>query len=103
MNKLNKEKLTDEEVGLFRDLQTRAAMNNGGNIPKEVANNITAMKSVLENISTVAGRKYALSKLLNNPSYGFDKDLYIISDEKNGYGNEPQYKQHCKDAFRDNI
>ena len=76
MNKLNKEKLTDEEVGLFRDLQTRAAMNNGGNIPKEVANNITAMKSVLENISTVAGRKYALSKLLNNPSYGFDKDLY---------------------------
>ena len=76
MSKLNEEKLTDEEVGLFRDLQTRAAMNNGGNIPKEVANNITAMKSVLKNIETTAGRKYALSKILNNPKYGFDKDLY---------------------------
>lgn len=76
MSNLNKENFSAEEEGLFRDLLFRAALNNGGNIPKDVANNITTLKSVIKNIPTTAGRKYALSKLLNDSKYGFDKDLY---------------------------
>ena len=76
MSNLNKENFSAEEEGLFKDLAFRAAMNNGGNIPKDVANNITTLKSVIKNIPTTAGRKYALSKLLNDSKFGFDKDLY---------------------------
>lgn len=76
MSNLNKENFSAEEEGLFRDLLFRAALNNGGNIPKDVANNITTLKSVIKNIPTIEGRKYALSKLLNDSKYGFDKDLY---------------------------
>ena len=77
MSNLNKENFSAEEEGLFKDLAFRAAMNNGGNIPKDVANNITTLKSVIKNIPTTAGRKYALSKLLNDSKFGFDKDFYI--------------------------
>ena len=76
MSNLNKENFSAEEEGLFKDLAFRAAMNNGGNIPQDVANNITTLKSVIKNIPTTAGRKYALSKLLNDSKFGFDKDLY---------------------------
>ena len=76
MSNLNKDNFSAEEEGLFKDLAFRAAMNNGGNIPKDVANNITTLKSVIKNIPTTAGRKYALSKLLNDSKFGFDKDLY---------------------------
>lgn len=76
MSNLNKDKFSAEEEGLFKDLAFRAALNNGGNIPKDVANNITTLKSVIKNIPTTAGRKYALSKLLNDSKFGFDKDLY---------------------------
>ena len=76
MSDLNKENFSAEEEGLFKDLAFRAALNNGGNIPKDVANNITSLKSVIKNIPTTAGRKYALSKLLNDSKYGFDKDIY---------------------------
>lgn len=77
MSRLSKENLNAEEDGLFKDLEFRAALNNGGNIPKDVSDNISAIKAVVTNIPTAAGRKYALSKLLNNPKYGFDKDIYI--------------------------
>ena len=77
MSRLKKEDLNAEEDGLFKDLEFRAALNNGGNIPKDVSDNISAMKAVVTNIPTAAGRKYALSKLLNNPKYGFDKDIYM--------------------------
>lgn len=77
MSNLNKENFSAEEEGLFKDLAFRAAMNNGGNIPKDVANNITTLKSVIKNIPTTAGRKYALSKILNDSKFGFDKDFYI--------------------------
>ena len=76
MSNLNKDNFSAEEEGLFKDLAFRAAMNNSGNIPQDVANNITTLKSVIKNIPTAAGRKYALSKLLNDSKYGFDKDLY---------------------------
>ena len=76
MSNLNKDNFSAEEEGLFKDLAFRAALNNGGNIPKDVANNITTLKSVIKNIPTTAGRKYALSKLLNDSKFGFDKDLY---------------------------
>lgn len=76
MSNLNKENFSTEEEGLFKDLLFRAALNNGGNIPKDVANNITTLKSVIKNIPTIEGRKYALSKLLNDSKYGFEKDLY---------------------------
>lgn len=77
MSSLRKENLNAEEEGLFKDLAFRAALNNGGNIPKDVSDNISAMRAVVTNIPTAAGRKYALSKLLNNPKYGFDKDIYM--------------------------
>lgn len=77
MSNLNKENFSAEEEGLFKDLAFRAALNNGGNIPKDVDNNITTLKSVIKNIPTIEGRKYALSKLLNDSKYGFDKDFYI--------------------------
>ena len=76
MSNLNKDNFSAEEEGLFKDLAFRAAMNNGGNIPQDVANNITTLKSVIKNIPTTAGRKYALSKLLNDSKFGFDKELY---------------------------
>lgn len=76
MSNLNKENFSAEEEGLFKDLAFRAALNNGGNIPKDVANNITTLKAVIKNIPTTAGRKYALSKLLNDSKFGFDKDIY---------------------------
>lgn len=77
MSSLRKENLNAEEEGLFKDLEFRAALNNGGNIPKDVSDNISTMKAVVTNIPTAAGRKYALSKLLNNKKYGFDKDIYM--------------------------
>lgn len=76
MSNLNKENFSAEEEGLFKDLAFRAALNNGGNIPKDVAINITTLESVIRNIPTTAGRKYALSKLLNDSKFGFDKDIY---------------------------
>ena len=76
MSKLNNEGLTEEESGVFKDLMYIAAKNNNGNIPKDVVENIQLMKKNISNINTTAGRKYALSVLLNDPRFGFDKDVY---------------------------
>ena len=77
MSKLNNEGLTEEESGVFKDLMYIAAKNNNGNIPKDVVENIQLMKKNISNINTTAGRKYALSVLLNDPRFGFDKDIYF--------------------------
>lgn len=76
-SRLKKTDLTPEEQALFDELSDRMELNISD--PAELRNayqNLNAMKGVIQGIDTKRGRQYALSRLLNDPKYGFDSELY---------------------------
>lgn len=76
-SRLKKTDLTSEEQALFSELSNR--MEDNISDPAELRKayqNLNAMKGVIQGIDTKRGRQYALSRLLNDPKYGFDSELY---------------------------
>lgn len=76
-SRLKKTDLTSEEKALFSELSNRMEDNisNPAEL-KKAYQNLNAMKGVIQSIDTKRGRQYALSRLLNDPKYGFDSELY---------------------------